>query len=138
MSKDEIEGVIGHEMAHILNGDMVTMTLLQGVLNTFVIFLARVVANILDNYLSKGENNGPSWVYYVASIVLEIVFGILASMVAMWFSRHREYRADAGSAEFVGKKKMIDALKALKRMQDITLGDDSKMAAFKISTRREK
>lgn len=136
MEKDEIEWVIGHEMAHILNWDMVTMTLLQWVLNTFVIFFARIVANIADNYFNKGENNWPSWIYYVVSIVMEIIFWILASFIAMWFSRYREYRADEWSANFLWKQKMIKALQALKRMKDIAPSDGSKMSAFQISTKK--
>lgn len=137
MDKDEIEWVIGHEMAHVLNGDMVTMTLLQWVLNTFVVFIARVVANIADKFLSGDEeSSGPSWVYFVVSIVMEILLGILASMIAMWFSRHREYRADAWSAMFLGKQKMIKSLQALKKMQSLAMGDDEKLASMKISTRK--
>lgn len=115
MSEREIEGVVAHEMAHILNGDMVTMTLLQGVINTFVIFLSRIAANIVDSYFSKGEEtSGPSFIYYISAIVFDILFWLFASIIVMWFSRHREYRADEGSARYVGKEKMIAALEALK------------------------
>lgn len=136
MSKDEIEGVIGHEMAHILNGDMVTMSLLQWVLNTFVIFFARIAATAVQNFITKWEGNNNWFVYYWIVILFEIVFWILASMIAMWFSRHREYRADEWSAKFLWKEKMIKALEALKRMQNYASTDDSKMAAFKISTKK--
>ncbi|MDD2907409.1 MAG: protease HtpX [Candidatus Gracilibacteria bacterium] len=136
MNKDEIEGVIAHEMAHILNGDMVTMTLLQGVINTFVIFISRVLAGIVDSYLNKGEErDGHSWAYMGLSLLFEMIFGILASLITMWFSRHREYRADAGSAEFVGKNKMIAALEALKNMKDLAGKDNSELATMKISTK---
>ena len=139
MTKEEIEWVIGHEMAHILNWDMVTMTLLQWVLNTFVIFFARILANIVDWFLNK-DSDGPGWGYYISSIVFEILFGILASMIAMWFSRYREYQADAGSARFVWKEKMIHALMALKKMEPVlvhtTDSNDQKFAAFKIESKR--
>lgn len=137
MEKDAIEWVIAHEMAHVLNWDMVTMTLLQWVINTFVIFISRVLAWVVDNFLNgeKESSSGPSWSYYLISIFFEIVFWILASMITMWFSRHREFRADAWSARFVGKQKMIAWLMALKNMQNITSWDDSKLATMKISTK---
>ncbi len=140
MNTDEIEWVVAHEMAHILNGDMVTMALVQWVLNTFVVFFSRIIANIIDNFMQgEEESSGPSWVYYVSSIVLDIIFGIFASLVAMKFSRYREFRADYGSAQFVWKRKMIAALKALQSMQNRMLStDDSKMATMKISTKNKK
>ena len=140
MNEDEIEGVVAHEMAHVLNGDMVTMALVQGILNTFVIFFARIIANIVDSYMQgEEESTGPSWVYFVVSIVLEILFGILASLVAMKFSRYREFRADYGSAQYVWKRKMIAALKALQTMQNRMISDDnSKLASMKISTKNKK
>ena len=140
MNEDEIEGVVAHEMAHVLNGDMVTMALVQGILNTFVVFFSRIIANIVDNFMQgEEESTGPSWVYFVVSIVLEIIFGILASLVAMKFSRYREFRADYGSAQFVGKRKMIAALKALQTMQNRMVSDDnSKLASMKISTKNKK
>ncbi len=109
MNKDEIEGVLGHEMAHIANGDMVTMALLQGVINTFVIIIARIIASVL----SRGEDGVNYGVHYAISIVLEIIFGFLAGLILYAFSRWREYGADAGSAQYVGRGKMIAALKAL-------------------------
>lgn len=127
-----IQWVIGHEMSHILNWDMVTMTLLQWVLNTFVIFFARIVANIISN--SVDEKLSPL-VYMLVNILLQIMFGILASLIAMKFSRYREFRADAWSARFLGKEKMIAWLEALKRMQSIASSDDSKLATMKISTK---
>lgn len=121
MTEDELEGVIAHEVAHIANGDMVTMTLLQGILNTFVIFLARVAAYAITTFSSDEEGNSAfgSIGYFVVSIVLEIAFGILASMVLMAFSRHREFRADAGSARSAGASKMIAALEKLKKLSEI-------------------
>lgn len=113
MGKDEIEAVLAHEVSHVANGDMVTMTLIQGVLNTFVIFAARVVGRLVDGMLSGGRNNGPGFAYYAIVMVLDIVFGLLASIVAMWFSRWREFRADAGGARLAGREKMISALEAL-------------------------
>ncbi len=137
MDKDAIEWVIGHEMAHILNWDMVTMTLLQWVLNTFVIFISRVLAWIVDNFLNGDREQSwwNSWAYMWLSILFEIVFWILASMITMWFSRHREFRADAWSAQFVWKNKMIAWLEALKRMQKYASSDNSELATMKISTK---
>lgn len=136
MNNDEIEWVVAHEMAHVLNWDMVTMTLLQWVLNTFVIFISRVLAWIVDSYLNKWEeSNWHSRAYIWLSMLFELIFGILASLIAMWFSRHREFRADAWSANYVWKKKMIAALEALKKMQSISSADNSKLATMKISTK---
>ena len=116
MTKDEIEAVIGHEIAHVANGDMVTMTLIQGVMNTFVVFLSRVIGYAVDSFLSKGDErrSGPGIGYYVSTIVLDIVLGFAAAMVVAWFSRQREFRADAGSAQLLGRKQpMINALARL-------------------------
>jgi len=116
MTREEIEAVIGHEIAHIANGDMVTMTLIQGVMNTFVVFLSRVIGYAVDSFLRKGSDNnsGPGIGYYVSTIVLDIVLGFAAAIVVAWFSRHREFRADAGSAELLGRKQpMINALARL-------------------------
>lgn len=119
MDRHEAEAVIAHEISHIANGDMVTMTLLQGVLNTFVIFISRIIAQLASGFLSNNNNDSESsqgnpMIYFAVSMVLEIVFGILASIITMWFSRYREFRADAGSAHLVGKEKMIAALQRLK------------------------
>ncbi|MDP8078653.1 protease HtpX [Phocoenobacter skyensis] len=115
MTQDEAEAVIAHEVSHIANGDMVTMTLLQGVLNTFVIFISRIIASAI----SRGENGqSRSGMYFLVSMVLEFALGILASMIAMWFSRYREFRADAGSASLVGKEKMIAALQRLQSINE--------------------
>ena len=116
MTRDEIEAVLGHEMAHVANGDMVTMTLIQGVMNTFVVFLSRVIGYAVDSFLRKGSDNnsGPGIGYYVSTIVLDIVLGFAAAIVVAWFSRHREFRADAGSANLLGRKQpMINALARL-------------------------
>ena len=113
MTKDEVEGVLGHEMAHIGNGDMVTMTLIQGVVNTFVVFFSRLIAQLAAAQVKEGLQ---TLVFYVCNIVLQIVFGLLASIVVMWFSRVREYRADAGSAKYVGTGKMVAALRKLQQM----------------------
>ncbi|HGJ5863456.1 MAG TPA: protease HtpX [Arsenophonus nasoniae] len=119
MDRHEAEAVIAHEISHIANGDMVTMTLLQGVVNTFVIFISRIIAQLASGFLSNNNNDSESsqgnpMIYFAVSMVLEIVFGILASIITMWFSRYREFRADAGSAHLVGKEKMIAALQRLK------------------------
>ena len=116
MTKEEIEAVIGHEIAHIANGDMVTMTLIQGVMNTFVVFISRVVGYAVDSFLRKGDSqsSGPGIGYYVTTIVMDIVLGFAAAMVVAWFSRHREFRADAGAAQLLGRKQpMINALARL-------------------------
>ena len=116
MTREEIEAVIGHEVAHIANGDMVTMTLIQGVMNTFVVFLSRVIGYAVDSFLRKGSDNnsGPGIGYYVSTIVLDIVLGFAAAIVVAWFSRHREFRADAGAARLMGKTQpMMNALARL-------------------------
>ncbi|NNM58308.1 MAG: protease HtpX [Legionellales bacterium] len=122
MSRDEIEAVLGHEISHVANGDMVTLTLIQGILNTFVLFFARVAAFFVSQALSRDENNQPGFlnnmVFFLVEIAFQIVFGILASIIVMWFSRFREYRADAGSAKLLGSSKMIQALRRLQQMQD--------------------
>jgi heat shock protein HtpX len=112
MSRDEAEAVLGHEMTHVANGDMVTMALLQGVLNTFVIVLSRVVGRIIDSAIS-GNREGGGLAYFLIVSVLNVAFGLLASIVVMWFSRWREFRADAGGARLAGKEKMIAALERL-------------------------
>ncbi len=122
MSKDEVEAVLAHEVAHVANGDMVTLTLIQGVVNTFVIFLARVVGWLVDSALRKGNEeeaaSGPGIAYTVTVIIADIVFGILASLIVMYFSRQREFRADAGAAKLLGSPKpMISALRRLGGME---------------------
>lgn len=112
MDRDEAEAVLAHEVSHVANGDMVTMMLVQGVLNTFVIVLARVVGRIIDGYLS-GNREGGGIGYFVTVFVLDLIFGLFASVIAMWFSRYREFRADAGGAQLAGRDKMIAALTRL-------------------------
>lgn len=116
MTREEVEAVIGHEVAHIANGDMVTMTLIQGVMNTFVVFLSRVIGYAVDSFLRKGDDrdSGPGIGYFVTTIVLDIILGFLAAIVVAWFSRQREFRADAGSAQLMGRRQpMINALARL-------------------------
>jgi len=115
MTREEVEAVIGHEIAHVANGDMVTMTLIQGVMNTFVVFLSRVIGYFVDGALSKGENrSGPGIGYFVTTLVLDILLGFLAAIIVAWFSRQREFRADRGSANLMGRKQpMIQALARL-------------------------
>ena len=114
MTREEVEAVIGHEVAHVANGDMVTMTLIQGVMNTFVVFLSRVVGYLVDRVILKNDREGPGIGYYVTTIVLDIVLGVLAAVIVAWFSRQREYRADAGAAQLMGRRQpMINALARL-------------------------
>ncbi len=114
MSKEQVEGVLGHEVTHIANGDMVTMTLLQGVLNTFVVFLSKVLAYVIDRMILRNEDEGPGMGYFVADLVLNVLFGFLAAIIVSWFSRRREFRADAGSARILGSPRpMISALQRL-------------------------
>ena len=132
MNRDEAEAVLAHEVSHVANGDMVTMALIQGVLNTFVIVLARVVGRVIDGYISGGRDGAPGLGYYAIVFVLDMVFGLFASMIAMWFSRYREFRADAGGASLAGRDKMIAALERLSQ----TYGESTlpkQVAAFGIS-----
>ena len=117
MSRPEVEAVLGHEMTHVANGDMVTLTLVQGVVNTFVIFLSRVIGNIIDRAVFR-SNDGRGIASFVTVIVLQLILGILANMIVMWFSRRREFRADRGGAELAGTDKMIAALEDLKRVHE--------------------
>jgi heat shock protein HtpX len=117
MTKEEVEAVLGHEIAHVANGDMVTLTLIQGVVNTFVVFLSRIVGYVVDRALSRGSNEGPGIGYMVTVMVSQIVFGIVASMIVAWFSRYREFRADAGSAKLLGSPQPM--VKALTRLGGI-------------------
>ena len=120
MTREEVEAVIGHEVAHVANGDMVTMALIQGVMNTFVVFLSRVIGYAVDSFLRKNDesSSGPGIGYMITTIVLDIVFGFLAAIIVAWFSRQREFRADAGAAQLMGRKQpMINALRRLGGMQ---------------------
>ncbi len=131
MSQDEAEAVLAHEVSHIANGDMVTLALIQGVVNTFVIFLSRVIGHTVDRVIFKNEEgHGPA--FWITNIIAEIVLGILASIIVMWFSRQREFRADAGGASLAGKHKMIAALRRLQMTSEQAHLPDQ-MAAFGIS-----
>jgi len=133
MTPDEVEAVLGHEIGHVANGDMVTQTLLQGVLNTFVIIFARLIGLAIDSFLRRGESEGGVGIgYYVGSIVADILLGILATAIVMWFSRWREYRADIAGADLAGREKMIAALRRLKQGHS---GEDlqGELAAFGIA-----
>jgi heat shock protein HtpX len=130
MSRREAEAVLGHEVSHVANGDMVTLTLIQGVVNTFVIFLSRVIGYVIDRVVFKTERgHGPA--FLVTVIIAQLVLGILASMIVMWFSRQREFRADAGGAKLEGRDSMIGALERLRQQHPQPLPDQ--MAAFGIS-----
>ncbi len=131
MSRDEVEAVLGHEVSHVANGDMVTMGLLQGVLNTFVIFFSRVIGILIDRVVFKIERGiGPG--YWIGSIVAEVVLGVVAAMIAAWFSRRREYRADAGGARLAGTGKLVAALERLRAAHE-PQGMKGEFAAFGIS-----
>lgn len=132
MTKDEVEGVIGHEVAHIANGDMVTMTLIQGVVNAFVMFFARIIAKVVS---SQVDEKMSSAVYFGVTIALDILFSILGSIVVAYFSRLREFRADKGGAHLAGREKMIAGLRRLQSMYDQIEPDSSGMATLKISNR---
>jgi len=134
MREDEVEAVIGHEISHVANGDMVTLALIQGVVNTFVVFLSRIVGHVVDRVILKNEQ-GYGVGYFVASIVAELMLSVLATMIVMWFSRYREYRADAGGASLTSRRQMAAALRALQRVhepQDLPSGE---FAAFGVSGR---
>lgn len=136
MGQDEVEAVLAHEISHVANGDMVTLTLIQGVLNTFVIFLSRMAANVISNFMGDEEEGGGLgfFGYMAVTMVLEIVFGLFASVIVMWFSRHREFRADSGAAELASPQKMIDALSRL-QMQHAPSTLPEQVAAFGIRPR---
>ena len=127
MTREEIEAVIGHEVAHIANGDMVTMTLIQGVMNTFVVFISRVVGYFVDKVILKNTSDGPGMGYYITTIVMDIVLGIAAHMVVAWFSRHREFRADAGAAQLMGRNQPM--MNALARLGGMVPGELPKSVA---------
>jgi len=134
MTREEVEAVLGHEIAHVANGDMVTMTLIQGVLNTFVVFLSRVIGFAVDNFLRRGDDRerGPGIGYMLTTLVMELVLGFLASIIVAWFSRQREFRADAGAAQLMGRKQpMINALARLGGLHSAEL--PKSIAAFGIA-----
>ncbi|MGA2024425.1 MAG: protease HtpX [Steroidobacteraceae bacterium] len=130
MNHDEIEAVLGHEMTHVVNGDMVTLALLQGVVNTFVLFLSRIIGNIVDRSVSR-DSDGRGAAYFVTVLFTQAVLGVLASVIVMWFSRRREFRADAGGARLAGRDKMIAALQSLERAHDEPL--PAQLSAFGIA-----
>jgi heat shock protein HtpX len=135
MNRDEIEAVLGHEISHVANGDMVTLALIQGVVNTFVVFLSRVIGFFVDRVLFKSdEDRGPGPGFWITSLIAQIVLGIGASMIVMWFSRWREFRADAGGASLAGRHKMIAALRRLQQGQEAQMPDE--LIAFGINTGR--
>ncbi|WP_305372901.1 protease HtpX [Photobacterium leiognathi] len=137
MTRDEAEAVLAHEVSHVANGDMVTMTLMQGVVNTFVIFVSRLVAGAIsgvNNSDEEGEGGGSYMTYFIVSTIMEILFGFLASILTMWYSRHREFYADAGSAKLVGREKMIVALERLKVSHEPQL--EGSMMAFGINGKK--
>ena len=138
MNPDEIRGVLGHEITHISNGDMVTMTLLQGVLNTFVYFFSYIAAMAVSGFLNRSDNEensggGNPFIFYMVNGLFQMMFGILATIIAMWFSRYREYRADAGSADLEGTGRMISALQALQRLSSIEVKKEGQFSAFCIN-----
>ncbi|MFC3031390.1 protease HtpX [Pseudoalteromonas fenneropenaei] len=135
MSKDEAEAVLAHEVCHVANGDMVTLTLIQGVVNTFVIFISKVLAGIVDNFFNsneEGESSGHSWTYFIFDMIFQMVFGILASMIVAYFSRKREFAADRGAANLVGAHKMRAALERLRHNHESQL--EGSMMAFGIAS----
>ena len=137
LDKNAVEGVLGHEVAHIANGDMVTMALLQGVINAFVMFFARIVAFAISNFLRSDEEGAiGGFGYYVTVFVLEIFFAVLGSLVVAWFSRRREYRADWGGASLTSRGKMIHALHSLRGSLDLVSREHKSLASMKISSRR--
>lgn len=141
MNRDEVEGVLGHEVAHIANGDMVTMALVQGVINAFVMFFARIAAFAIDQFLrgDDEEGGGLGWIAHMFVVILfEILFGMIGMVIVAWFSRHREYRADAGGAKLAGREKMEAALQKLKAGMDLNSENNASMATMKISNKPSK
>jgi heat shock protein HtpX len=132
MTRDEVEAVLGHEVSHVANGDMVTMGLLQGVLNTFVIFFSRIIGTLVDRVVFKNER-GYGMGYFIVSFIAEIILGILAAIIANWFSRQREFRADAGGARLSSRQNMINALRRLQAVQNQESGMTGELAAFGIN-----
>ena len=138
MNKDELRAVLAHEIGHVANGDMVTLALVQGVVNAFVMFFARIVGDFIDRKVfGREEGEAPGWSYFLITIVLDIVFGILASAIVMWFSRYREYRADEAGARLAGKEAMISALLRLQAESEMPDQMPKEMKAFAISAGRE-
>lgn len=137
MNKDELRAVLAHEIGHVANGDMVTLSLIQGVVNAFVMFFARIIGNFVDRTIFKNENDGPGIAYFVTSMVMDLVLGILASAIVMWFSRAREYRADEAGARLAGKQAMISALLRLRDEQNMPDQMPQEMKALAFSAGQE-
>lgn len=136
MNKDEVEGVVGHEVAHIANGDMVTMTLIQGIVNTFVLFLSRVLASVIANSGNNDDERGGSpWMQFALTMVFDILFAFLASIIVNYFSRRREFRADAGGAKVAGRDKMLAGLRKLQAQFDAIAPDNGSASTLKISNK---
>ena len=132
MTKDQVKAVLGHEIGHVANGDMVTLALIQGVVNAFVMFFARIIGNTVDRVIFKNEEGGPGIAYYITTIITEIVLSILASVIVAWFSRRREFRADQAGAELVSPQAMIGALAALQQTYDEPSELNGELVAFGI------
>jgi heat shock protein HtpX len=135
MGRNEVKAVIGHEIAHVANGDMITLSLIQGVINTFVMFFARIIGTFIDRAVFKNER-GHGIAYMLTVMVIEMILGVLASMIVMWFSRYREFRADAGGAALTDKRSMIGALESLRREQELPNEMPESMLAFGISSHK--
>jgi len=134
MNREEVEAVLGHEVAHVANGDMVTMALIQGVMNTFVVFLSRVIGYFVDKVVLRNQNDGPGMGYYITTLVLDLLLGVVAAVIVAWFSRQREFRADAGAADLMGRKQPM--MNALARLGGLDPGEMPKtMQALGISAR---
>ncbi len=138
MNQEELRAVLAHEIGHVANGDMVTLALIQGVVNAFVMFFARIIGNFVDRVIFKNDSAGPGIAYFVTSIIMDIVLGIAASAIVMYFSRIREYRADEAGARLAGKQAMISALLSLRQEQDLPDEMPQEMKAFAISAGKEK
>jgi heat shock protein HtpX len=138
MNQDELRAVLAHEIGHVANGDMVTLALIQGVVNAFVMFFARIIGNFVDRVIFKNESDSPGIAYFVTSIIMDIVLGIAASAIVMYFSRIREYRADEAGARLAGKQAMISALLSLRQEQELPDEMPQEMKAFAISAGKEK
>ena len=135
MSRTEAEAVLAHEVSHVANGDMVTLTLIQGVVNTFVFFFSRIIGNLIDRVVFKNEDDAPGPAFFITSLIAQIFLGFLATMIVMWFSRQREFRADAGGAHLSGRQNMINALKRIQAAHEPEHTPE-KVAAFGISGKR--
>lgn len=137
MNEDELRAVLAHEIGHVANGDMVTLALIQGVVNAFVMFFARIIGNFVDRVIFKNEDDSPGIAYFVTSIIMDIILGIAASAIVMYFSRIREYRADEAGAKLAGKQAMISALLRLKQETEMPDQMPAEMKAFAISAGKE-